>query len=83
MDRRHSKLERRLKTLSVAHMPAPTSDRPQHELYDVRNHDKRVKPPKRVLAVDELEGYHLEKRPAASTSQKKLAGEGGRLDTQH
>ena len=42
MDRRHSKLERRLKTLSVAHM------------YDVRNHDKYVKHPKRVLTVDEL-----------------------------
>ena len=34
-------------------------------------------------AVRSLEGYHLEKRPAASTSQKKLAGEDGRLDTQH
>ena len=40
MDRRHSKLERRLKTLSVAHMPSPTTDRPQHELYDMRNHGK-------------------------------------------
>ena len=54
MDRRHSKLERRLKTLSVAHMPAPTSDRPQHELHDMRNHVNRVKHPKRVLAVNDI-----------------------------
>ena len=54
MDRRHSKLERRLKTLSVAHMPAPTSDRPQHELHDVRNYGNHVKHPKRVLAVNEV-----------------------------
>ena len=56
MDRRHSKLERRLKTLSVAHMPAPTSDRPQHELYDCVIMTNRVKHPKRMLTVDELQG---------------------------